>query len=266
MVARSNCSVHCALSVVACGLALVLAFVATAQSAPPEGFRIETKIFQGKEEEPISKATTLFRDGVVYDFLEQPEQVAVFRKATGDKPARFVLINNQEQVQTEISTEKLAATMGKPRSWAAEQRDPFLQFSASPRFNETFDREKGKLVLASQLVTYTVEANPVGHQDSLPAYHEFLNWYAQLNTLLTGGNPPDPRLKLNASMARHKVFPSKVELKRGGEDPARAEHDFTWRLSQSDVGRIEDVHNAMTSYRMVDNAEFLKLSEPVAMK
>ena len=33
----------------------------------------------------------------------------------------------------------------------------------------------------------------------------------------------------------------KVELKRAGEDPLRAEHDFTWRLSQDDLKRIDDV-------------------------
>jgi hypothetical protein len=155
--------------------------------------------------------------------------------------------------------------MGKLRTWAAEQKDPFLQFATNPRFNETFDRENGKLVLTSQLMTYTVETNPTGHSEALAPYHEFLDWYTQLNTLLTAGNPPDPRLKLNSCLARHKVFPSKVELKRRGEDPIRAEHDFTWRLSQTDANRIEDVHNAMTSYRTVDNGEFVKLSQPVVV-
>jgi hypothetical protein len=251
-------------SQVACSLVAILVVVNIAQSAQPE-FRIETKIYQGEEKEPVSKATTLFREGVVYDFLDQPEQAAVFRKANGDHPARFILINDQNQIQTEISTEKLATTMSKLRNWAAEQRNPFLQFSANPRFNEKYDSDSGKLVLESQLMTYTVETYPTGHQEALASYHEFLNWYAQLNTLLTAGNPPDPRLKLNAALARRKVFPAKVELKRGGEDPIRAEHDFVWRLSQDDLSRIEDVHNAMTAYRQVDNREFLKLSEPVVV-
>ena len=59
-----------------------------------EGFRIETKIFAGEEKEPASKTTTLFQDGVVYDFLEKPQQTAVFRKAAGQKPARFILMND----------------------------------------------------------------------------------------------------------------------------------------------------------------------------
>ena len=139
-------------------------------------------------------------------------------------------------------------------------------FAANPRFDETYDRETGKLVLTSSLQTYTVETNQTQHQDSLGSYREFLDWYTQLNTLLSTPIPPDPRLKLNESLARHKAIPTKVELQRTGEDPVRAEHDFTWRLSQTDLERIDDVHNALTKYKTVENAEFLQLGRPVAAK
>jgi hypothetical protein len=167
-------------------------------------------------------------------------------------------------VQTEVSTDKLAGAMTKLRTWAAQQKDPFLQFAANPRFDETFDANNGKLMLASHLVTYTVETNPTQHQESLADYREFLDWYTQLNTLLAAGKlPPDPRLKLNDALARHKAIPAKVELKRAGEDPIRAEHDFTWRLSQEDLQRIEDVRAALTSHRNVENKDFLQISQPV---
>ena len=41
----------------------------------------------------------------------------------------------------------------------------------------------------------------------------------------------------------------------------RAEHDFTWRLSQDDLQRVDDVRTALTNYRKVDNEEFVKLGE-----
>jgi hypothetical protein len=94
-------------------------------------------------------------------------------------------------------------------------------------------------------------------------YHGFLDWYTQLNTLLTSPVPPDPRLKLNDALVRHRVLPTKVELKRAGEDAVRAEHDFTWRLSQDDLQRIEDVQSGLTAYKQVDNKEFLQMSQPV---
>lgn len=230
-----------------------------------ESFRIETKIFVGEQkekQEPVSESTTLFHDGIVYDFLENPQQTAVFRKPTGDKPARFILLYDQRQIQTEVSTEKLETAMKDIRTWAAQQRDPFLQFAANPQFDETFDRATGKLQLVSYLQSYVVETNQTQRQDALGPYREFLDWYTQLNTLLVTKTPPDPRLKLNDALARHKAVPTKVELKRKGEDPIRAEHDFTWRLSQQDLRRIEEVREALTAYQTVDNAAFLQQSRP----
>jgi hypothetical protein len=257
-------------SVVRCAAAMLIGFVVVAEclssgSRPAfaEGFRIETKIFQGEEKEPASKTTTLFQDGAVYDFLEKPQQTALFRKAVGQRPARFIIMNDGQQIQTEVPTDRLASTRKDLREYATQKPDPFLQFSANPRFDETFDRETGKLILASPLQTYTVETAPTQHQDLLGAYREYLDWYSQLNALMVSKIPPEPRLKLNAALARHNVVPTKVELKRGGEDPIRAEHDFTWRLSKKDMERVEEVHNALSTYKTVDNAEFLKLSQPV---
>jgi len=260
---RGSKVVRCAAASVFGAFVIAVGLSSGMRSAQAEGFRIETKIFAGEEKEPASKTTTLFQEGVVYDFLEKPQQTAVFRKAAGQRPARFILLNDSQQVQTEISTDKVASAMKDLREWAMQKNDPFLKFCADPRFDETFDRESGKLVLASPLQTYTVETAPTQHQELLGEYREYLDWYAQLNTLLVTKIPPDPRMKLNASLARHSVVPTKVELKRGGEDPVRAEHDFTWRLSKKDLERVEEVHNALSSYKTVDNKEFLKLSQPV---
>jgi hypothetical protein len=174
---------------------VAVALIAVGHSAiAADSFRIETKIFVGEEEEkqePVSISTTLFHDGIVYDFLEKPQQTAVFRKPTGDKPARFILLNDQRQIQPEVSTEKLIAAMKDLRSWAVKQRDPFLQFAAEPTFDETFDRATGKLELVSYLQTYTVETTQTQRQDALGPYREYLDWYTQLNTLLTAPIPPD---------------------------------------------------------------------------
>jgi hypothetical protein len=240
-------------------LAVVVAFGKLShQAAAAESFRIATKIFQGEEKEPVSKTTTMFHDGVVYDFLENPQQTAVFRKAVGDKPARFILLNDQKQLQTEVSTEKITGAMKDLRTWSAQQRDTYLQFAVAPQFEETYDQDTGKLVLASYLVTYTVETSQTQRQDALGPYREYLDWYTQLNTLLVTKTPPDPRLKLNEALARRKAIPTKVELKRQGEDPVRAEHDFTWRLSQQDIQRIEEAKEALTRYQRVENEEFVK--------
>jgi hypothetical protein len=245
-----------ALFIVAIGLAI------DANSLCAEGFRIETTIYVGDEEEPVSQTTTLFLEGAVYDFLEQPAQIAVFRHPTGGKPGRFILLAPNERIQTEITTDQLAGAMSKLRTWAARQNDPFLKFAADPQFKESFEPDNGTLVLASHLENYTVVTTQPEHAERLAEYREFLDWYTQLNTLVTAGPPPEPRLRLNEALARHDVLPVKVELQRAGEkELLRAEHKFTWRLSRADQDRIEDVRSSLASYRAVDNSEFQRAKQ-----
>jgi hypothetical protein len=252
------------------GVILVIVLLASPGATFGEGFRIETKVFVGKEDpkqQAVSETTTLFLDGIVYDFLKKPQQVAVFRKPGGGKPGQFTLLNDQNEIQTKVSTEKVAGTMSKLKSWAAVQRDPFLQFAANPEFDETFDDDSGKLVLASHLENYKVMTKPAEHYDALAEYKEFLDWYTQLNTLLSGGGvPPEPRLRLNSVLARRKVVPLKVELTRAGEDPLRAEHEFQWRLSQEDHKKIDTVRESLTRFREVPNEEFLQRTKPKVAK
>jgi hypothetical protein len=237
--------------------ALLTAMAASAQVIA-EGFRIETKIFVGDEKEPVSETTTLFLDGVVYDFLKKPAHVAVFRKSPGEKSGRFILLNAERGTRTELTTEQLGGAMAKLRTWAGRQPDPFLKFAADPQFEESFTPDTGQLVLTSHLESYTVETTRVEHPQAVAEYREFLDWYTRLNTLLSAGPPPEPRLRLNESLARHNAVPTKVELIRAGEkEGLRAEHNFTWRLSREDLQRVDDVRASLASYRPVSNDEFV---------
>jgi hypothetical protein len=251
---------------ISCILAIAALALSLHTQAFAENFRIETKIFVGEVEEdekPASETTTLFHDGVVYDFLKSPAQTAVFFKPSGKNAGRFILLNDEHQVRTEISTKRLAGAMENLRTWAGRQSDPFLKFAANPSFEESFEPGNGQLILASHLESYTVDTAPAKHPAAAREYREFLDWYAQLNTLLTAGPPPQPRLKLNAALTRYKAIPKSVTLTRAGQDnPLRAEHAFTWLLSQDDLARIEEVRAAQVSYRSLENQEYLRLSRP----
>ncbi len=239
------------------------AFCVCTNFAFADGFRIETKVFVGDKKEAESETTTLFLDGVVYDFLKKPEQTAIFRRSGASKSGQFTLLNEQRSILTKISTEKVDGAMAKLKAWAARQRDPFLQFAANPDFDETFDEDTGKLILASHLETYTVDTMPAEHPDAMVEYREFLDSYTELNTLLSAGKfPPEPRLRLNAVLARRKVVPIKVELARTGEETLRAEHAFTWRLSQDDHKRIDEIRGNLAKYQEVPNEQFLRDTKP----
>src|SRR5919109_339130 len=92
---------------------LSLALAAGPGTCCADGFRIETKLFVGEEEQPANQMTTLFLNGTVYDFLVNPQQKAVFRSPAGGKPGRFILLSDQHRIRTEISTEKLTGAMNK---------------------------------------------------------------------------------------------------------------------------------------------------------
>jgi hypothetical protein len=239
------------------------ALFACASSSSAEGFRIETKVFVGDAKEPASETTTLFQNGVVYDFIKKSEQIAVFRKPGAGKAGQFTLMNEMHSIQTSVSTEQLASTMTRLKGFASTQKDPFLRFAANPEFDEEFNDDTGQLKLTSHLVSYTVDTMPSEHPDETTEYREFLDWFTQLDALLSGGGiPPEPRLRLNAVLARRKVIPIKVQLVRAGEDPVHAEHAFTWRLSQDDIKRIDDVRANLTKYRKVDNEHFNNDTKP----
>ena len=247
-------------------LALVMLACVAAPRAAAEEFRIETRVYVDDEPKPVSETTTLFLDGVVYDFLAEPAQVAVFRKPGGGRLGRFILLDPSHEIRTELSTDQLAGAMGKLRAWAAQQTDPFLKFAANPQFNESYDEQSGRLTLASLTETYEVDTAKTDHPVAQAEYQEFLDWYTRLNTLLSAGPPPQPRLQLNAALARHNVIPLKVKLTRAGEDQSiRAEHEFTWRLSRQDMNRIDNVRESLASYRDVSNDEFLASMRPTGV-
>jgi hypothetical protein len=235
-----------------------LLFALLASTSAATEFRIATSIYHGDEEKPVSEMVTLFSRGVVYDFLEAPRQFAVFRAGSQGEPGRFILLDPSRRVRTELTTDRIEGALEKLRDWAAKQPNPALRFAAEPKFDETFKPETGELVLASHQQTYRLKTARADEPDALAEYREFVDWYARLNTLMHGGLPPDPRLAVNAALAKYEVVPTSVELTRAGErDTLRAEHDFTWRLSRHDIDRIEEVNTALSSYEAVDNEKFL---------
>jgi hypothetical protein len=228
--------------------------------AQSQDFRIETHVFVGDEPEPVSHTVTLFASGVVYDFVDEPSQTAVFRHPTATRPGQFILLDPTGQRRTEISTERIERLMKKLSRWADQQENELLKFSAKPEFEETFDETTGQLTLSSQFWTYHVATVPAEQPTVLTRFREFSDWYARLNTMMHGTPPPLPRLKLNEALTRHGVVP--VEIRRTvSEDSTelRATHLFSWRLSREDHARLDEVRRHLANFDKVENETFLAL-------
>lgn len=241
---------------------VVSLFVAVTRA---EEFRIETRVFAGNADLPASESVTLFQEDVVYDFLEGSSQVAIFRRPQGDTPGRFVLLDRDRQIRTEITTDRISSVMTKLRDWGSKQKDPYLKFAANPAFNETYNEMTGELVLESPLQSYRLATAPIEKSSAQTQLQDFLNWTTQLNALVHGGPPPFPRLAVNAALARHAVVPLEVQLTTSGDSQElRSVHLLTWRLSKQDRQRIDAAVNDMANFKQVSNKEFQEVEKTAA--
>lgn len=220
--------------------------------------RIETDVYTGDTNESLSHTVTLFDSGTVYDFVNDRQQVAVFRLPTSTRSGQFILLDLNSKRRTEVSTDKIEGLMDKLSTWAKDQEDPMLKFSADPTFEENFESGTGQLTLDSSHWNYTVATVPAEDKKTLSHYRQFIDWYTRLNVMMHGAPPPGPRLALNAALEKHGVVP--VEIRRTIEPQSvtlRATHLFSWRLSREDRAQLEEVREHLANFKKVDNKDFL---------
>jgi hypothetical protein len=243
-------------------VSFVLSFALTTQNsllAVGQEFHIETSIYVGEEEEPASHTVTLFEKSAVYEFVDEPEQVIIYRAGSEGRASQFILLDVELERRTDIDVERVEKLIEKMNRWAAEHKDPLLKFSAAPKFDEKFNADSGSLSLTSPEWSYRVATINANDDASLRRYHEFTDRYAELTTMLYNSPPPGPRLALNAAMAKHGVVPVEIHRTIGGEDKnaVRATHLFSWRLSRDDRARLDEAQAYLANFEKVDNEKFI---------
>lgn len=225
-----------------------------------DDFRIQSKVF-GNDALPLAENITLFRAGVVYDYLEAPPTVTVFDPARG----KFLLLDPTLRRQTEVSTDEVERFVSLLKDRCAKDREGFLRFMANPQF-DVKDDSAGELVLASQWLTYRVSSTQARNATELEQYRQFADSYAKLNTLTNPGNiPPFARLVLNATLFQRNEIPERLRLELTGPKPLgqqqvtfRSEHLITWRLLEADMQRIHETGKHITTFSKVAFKEFAK--------
>lgn len=228
---------------------------ADARLALAEDFRIENRVFAGSQRKPISRSTTIFLDGVVYDYLDNPAEVIVFEK---DR-SRFTLLDTTRRVRAKIPTSKVEAFTKELQQSASRQKDPFIRFLAAPKFDEQFDQDSGELTLSSSWMTYRVELVDAESRALAQQYREFSDWYAQVNAVLNpGSKPPFARMLLNAALAKHEATAREVHLtmtpKRSlppQRVKLRSEHQLVHQIVPADMDRVTQTRQFMQIYKLV---------------
>ncbi len=222
-------------------------------------FRIETKVFVGKDTKPASHNETLFQAGFVYDYLSDPQRITVFDQVRG----RFILLDPTRKLKVEIKTEEVLVFSERFHAWAAKSSNGFMKFAADPEFDVKLSAD-GKLTMVSPHITYTLETVPVASQQTAQQYREFSDWYARFNAMIhLGSTPPFPRLVVNKELAKNSLIPTEVTLTIPAQRTLgvsavsmRSEHHVSWRLLQRDVEKIGETANQLATFTTVDLAEF----------
>jgi len=241
--------------------AVVLAGTATLHAASPDELRIETKVYAGREAQPVSQNLTLFHAGAVYDYLPDTGEVTVFDPRGG----RFRLIDPARGHQAEIETSEIDEFCKGLKRWSAEQSDPLLKFAAQPTFEVVFDEERDELLLKHKLLQYSAVAVPTprGKNAVLPHYRAYCDGYARLGALLHPGSiPPFVRQQLNSELHSRGLVAESIELTLQPREALgkplvmRSDHKIAYRLIDSDRKRISQTNDQMGTLPSIDWREY----------
>jgi hypothetical protein len=242
------------------GSVLVSAAVGPGVRAAAEDFRVENEVFVGSQKQPALKSTTIFHQGVVYDFLSKPNEVVILDLAAG----RLVLLDLALRVRTELNLSQIVTFTEQLREWARSQDDPFLKILADPEFEEQYDESSGELTLSSQWVTYRLLLVDAEKQEIAEQYRSFCDWTTRLNAMLSpGGRPPFSRLMVNEALARHEAVAREVRVTITPKKTfpptrttLRSEHQLVRQVMPGDVDRVAQARQFMQIFRPVGFDEF----------
>jgi hypothetical protein len=225
-------------------------------------FRIDSRVFAGKESKAVSENTTLFKSGIVYDYIPD-KSIAVFDKPRG----RFILLDRQNKVKAEVKTTQLQSFCDQLQEMAASDSNPFVRFVADPHFDIKEGSRAGEFVLSSQHMTYRVKTTKAESPQAAQQYREFSDWYARLNVMMNpGSTPPFPRLAVNQELGERGLLAEQVQLTVPQQSTLhrhtvelRSEHHIAWRLLETDLDRINETTNLLTTFKPVGLDEFRQL-------
>lgn len=229
-------------------------------------FKVENKVFSGADKNPSSQTTTIFRDGLVYDYLfdnENPaeiEEVTIFDFARG----QFTLLDNRQKLKTELSTKLVKAAIESLKSRNDLAGDPFTNFLINPSFEKKFNEAAGELVFNSPWLDYRVLVSHTEDSEIAQDYRRFCDWYAHLNAFVRpGSTPPFARLLVNEELHNRGSFPREVHLTLKPKQGLfirgirlRSEHKLTPRLGEADHRLIAQTADDLPAFKMVGFKEY----------
>ncbi len=247
---------------------MVLANGSVARGEEYQNLHVESKVYVVGQSKPITETTTIFHAGFVYDFLRDPNEArdpetTIFDPVKG----RFVIIDPQRRLWTQVSTQDVKAFADKLRIEAAGHTDALLNFLAAPNFKE--QNEKDELVFDSPFIVYRLKTISAKNKQGMRQYAEFSHWYAQLNPMLNPQSlPPFGRMAINDALEQREVLPVEVQMtllpkQKGARSLSlKADHRFQWTLLEPDRQRIDEAGKQLAVFKQITLEEYNRRVNP----
>lgn len=234
-------------------------------------FHVDSKVFKVGEQKPIIETTTVFVKGTVYDFLSDPNESRDPEVTILDtQRQRFIVIDPQRKLKTEVKLEDVTEFTKNLRLGAAGAKDPILNFLANPQFVEKVDGDQ--LEFSSSWMIYRLKTMPSKSEEISKQYAEFSHWHGQLNVMVNPGSlPPFGRMLVNKKLEELGVLPTEIYMTLSPKGPERkliirAEHRFQWTLLESDRKKVDDAQRQFSLATSVTLEDYNKRVEEVAEK
>ncbi len=233
-----------------------------AASAQGEDFHVESRVFKVGDTKPIIETTTLFYKGIVYDFLNDPQEgrdpeVTIFDPAG----KRFIVLDPERRMCSEVDLPSVQEFTRKVRLQAAAHQDPLLNFLSNPVFTEKAG-EDGQLEFSSAWMIYRMKTSPAKSPEISRQYGEFSHWHCQLNVMINPQTlPPFGRMAISEQLEQRELLPTEVYMTISPKGPTpklviRAEHRFQWTMVERDRQNIDEAQRQMKSFRQVSLTEY----------
>jgi len=223
--------------------------VALSNDLAADDFRMETEVFQGRQK--VHQTLTLFSGELVYDFVKSAKDKIVETTIFDWRRNRFILLDNERQLKTELTTDQLMQVLDWLESKIYRPEDEDF----STRFEDA-----GKVVtVKGKKLTYQADGSKPKHPNAARRYQQFADWYARLNAIRAGNPPPYARIQLNSAMSQKGLIPSQVRRTTAGvakKHEVHSKHATLWLLSNTDRQRIRKAGDHIVNYRAVTPKEF----------
>ncbi len=234
-------------------------------SSEPSSFRINNKVYIGKETTPTSSSITMFYKGRVYDFLTDPEETIIY----DPEMQRFLIISSATQTQCSVTVDDIASFERMMQSALPKIKDEFIRTCLDPQFEVKQDPETDEWIYDSPKLTYRIKTISEQYEGQAQAYADFANRYAILNVILSPQSmPPLARIFVNNDLAKKRLLPQEIHItlqpkynplsRTKGKETIRTSHNLVKGLGNADMNQIRQAGERYGRYKLVSFEQYQK--------